>query len=61
MVRPEAASGISEQPWSVQNGPSSFELHEQSPTAVISLLDPPNWLNDHFIGFSLEYFAKSIS
>ena len=31
MVRPEAASGISEQPWSVQNGPSSLELHEQAP------------------------------
>ena len=43
MVRSEAASGISEQPWSVQDGPSSLELHGQSSMAVICLiLDPPS-------------------
>ena len=25
----------------------------------VSLLDPPSWLNDHDIGFALEYFANS--
>ncbi|XP_010217101.1 PREDICTED: sentrin-specific protease 8 [Tinamus guttatus] len=23
----------------------------------VALLDPPNWLNDHIIGFAFEYFA----
>ena len=60
MVRPETASGISEQPWSIQDGPSSFELHGQSTVAIrFSLLDPPSWLNDHDIGFVFEYFANS--
>ncbi|XP_075753643.1 sentrin-specific protease 8 [Pelodiscus sinensis] len=24
----------------------------------VSLLDPPNWLNDHIIGFAFEYFSS---
>ena len=60
MVRSEAASGISEQPRSIQDGPSSLELHGQSSVAVICLiLDPPSQLNIHVTGFAFEYFANS--
>ncbi|CAM9583276.1 unnamed protein product, partial [Rangifer tarandus platyrhynchus] len=41
VMRPEAASGISEQPWSVQDGPSSLELHGQSAAAVRRLTAGP--------------------
>ena len=34
VVWPKAASGISEQPWSVENGPSSLELHGPSAAAI---------------------------
>ena len=58
VVRSKAAFGISEQPWSVQDGPSRLELHGQSTVAVICLiLDPPSWLNVHV--FAFEYFANS--
>ncbi|KAB0379483.1 hypothetical protein FD755_007267 [Muntiacus reevesi] len=65
VVRSEAASGISEQPWSIQDGPSSLELHGQSSVAVICLiLDPPSYQfqdrSDHvcFISPKVTQFIK---